>query len=545
MIVRELYALFGFQVDKQSAGTVDKQIGGFISKLKGLAAVASTIGAAVVLKGIAESVGRAGDELDTAAQRLGIGTQALQELRFAADRADVSQEELGAGLRILSRNAFEAANGNKELTERFRRAGIELRDGLGKVKTGDVLLRELADGTNALGDENERLGLVLALAGRSATALIPLLKLGSKNMDEQAKRAQALGDVLDTALIQQASAWDDSQKDVASTLKGIRNAIGKGLLPVLTMINRAWAKLIETHGVFVRTTITTALESIGQLVGGVARSLLTVADVTLSWVGGLSKLNSEILGVTTGIIALVALLALPGGPLLVLLALIGLIIEDFMVWREGGESVIGDLVASLKMLGDQFPWLRELLGGVVDGFLWLASVITDYVGGAIAAVLAGLQFLVEFFTLGPAQAAKNLLAIWGEMWLALGKPVVEAVDFWKTKIEEVLNWIASKIPGVSKLLGGFGGGIGNAALDFFAPAGGKAPANLAAAPAAAALPGATRNMANSQTNNVSIAVDARGVSDPQAVGDIFDQRVEAVLERQNRNVLSTFAIAGG
>ena len=55
------------------------------------------------------------DELSTVANRLGVSTDQLQQLRFMAERSDVSVEALQSGMSRLAVKIGEAASGSRSV----------------------------------------------------------------------------------------------------------------------------------------------------------------------------------------------------------------------------------------------------------------------------------------------------------------------------------------------------------------------------------------------------------------------------------------------
>ncbi len=69
--------------------------------------------------------------LGETAQQLGVTTDALQEYRYAATQAGLSQEEMDKALAKLTRTIGEAANGSKKQVEAFNSLGIAVKDANG------------------------------------------------------------------------------------------------------------------------------------------------------------------------------------------------------------------------------------------------------------------------------------------------------------------------------------------------------------------------------------------------------------------------------
>jgi hypothetical protein len=95
-----------------------------IRTLGGALAGVATVG------GLAALVDRslsAADVIGETASKIGIGVEALQELRFAASLAGVEQQTLDMALQRFVRRVAEAANGTGEAKDALAQMGIALR----------------------------------------------------------------------------------------------------------------------------------------------------------------------------------------------------------------------------------------------------------------------------------------------------------------------------------------------------------------------------------------------------------------------------------
>ena len=104
-----------FDSVKRNLGDVERVAGSLSSTLAGLGAGLS----AGALIGFVRSSIDAADNLGKLSQKVGVTVESLSELQYAGKLADVSTEQLGDGLRKLSVNLTEAANGSKEMRAAF------------------------------------------------------------------------------------------------------------------------------------------------------------------------------------------------------------------------------------------------------------------------------------------------------------------------------------------------------------------------------------------------------------------------------------------
>jgi hypothetical protein len=80
-------------------------------------------------------LGRRRDRQD--ADKIGVGVEALQELRFAAKASGVEQQTLDMALQRFTRRAAEAAQGTGEAKDALAQMGIALRDQSGNLRRSE------------------------------------------------------------------------------------------------------------------------------------------------------------------------------------------------------------------------------------------------------------------------------------------------------------------------------------------------------------------------------------------------------------------------
>jgi lambda family phage tail tape measure protein len=172
-----------------------------IHALGGVLAGVATVGGLTAL--IDRSISAA-DAIGKTADKIGVGVEALQELRFAANLAGVEQRTMDMALQRFTRRVGEAAKGTGEAKEALATMGIALKDQSGHIRRSEDLLGDVADALKAVEDPAERLRLAFKLFDSEGVALINMLVGGSDALEEMRQRAQDLGIVLDESLVRNA-----------------------------------------------------------------------------------------------------------------------------------------------------------------------------------------------------------------------------------------------------------------------------------------------------------------------------------------------------
>jgi len=173
------------QVFRQVSGSVGTLQRSFervqlpVASLQGL--LASLTGGAVIA-GFRALVG-AIDDLDEAAQGIGIAATSLANLRQGALEAGVNAEQLDTALTRLNVRVSEAADGNEEAARLFRALGVAVRDAGGEARPADQVLKDLAGRFSSLQDGTDKARLAVELFGRSGAELIPFLNQGADGLE--------------------------------------------------------------------------------------------------------------------------------------------------------------------------------------------------------------------------------------------------------------------------------------------------------------------------------------------------------------------------
>lgn len=370
--IRELLVAIG--VD---AGDADKQVerlDGALADLKevmlGVVAVATAVTGAIV--GIAVSAASAGDAVAKGAERTGIGVVSYQELAFAASQSAVELTMLEAALGKQALALDQAAQGSGAAVDAYARLGISTTQlaGLG----ADEAFLLTASALAAVTDETTRTGIATAIYGEQARQLMPLLMEGGEGMAALGQMAHDLGLVLSPGAVKAASLFGDTLDQVWAIVLGVRNAIGLQLAPVLTdlMVRfREWyaanAKLIQQK---LEGYVDTLIAGIGALVRMAEAADLVVTRVFGGWGPVLAALAAAaaVVGVVFtalgalkvwGALAALKAVAVAAGASLgtlvaialaaaAQLAILGLVIDDIVVYFRGGDSAIGRFIARFR-----------------------------------------------------------------------------------------------------------------------------------------------------------------------------------------------------
>lgn len=206
--------------------------------LSGMAGIGlSATAAAAAIGATVKVAADYGDQLDNMAQRTGVAVEELARLQYAAKLSDTSTEALGKGIGNLSKLMVGAAYGGAESGKLFERFGISLRNADGTMRSTTEVLYDLSDVFTAMPDGPEKTALAMEVFGKKMHAeLIPLLNQGSAGLRAMGDEAERLGLVLSAEQTKAAADFNDNLDRLAMLSKSVAVNLGSLLIPSLNQL---------------------------------------------------------------------------------------------------------------------------------------------------------------------------------------------------------------------------------------------------------------------------------------------------------------------
>jgi len=260
---------------------VDGQLGSLSATAKKAgAAIAAAISVGAITSWVKASIDAA-DANRKSAQSAGLAVEEYTALQYAAKLAGVEAGSLNSAMARLNRTIAEAAVGGNNQEAAFTRIGIAVRDSAGNLKTGDVILAEIADRFKELPDGVQKSAIAMELFGRSGTQLIPLLNGGADGLADLRKEAEALGLVMSDTQAAQAEVFNDNLTRLGEASSGAANRVAGELLPNLVDLSDLLVDLNKDAGA---TTI------VANVLGGAVKVLASAALIAGNGFGSLGRL---------------------------------------------------------------------------------------------------------------------------------------------------------------------------------------------------------------------------------------------------------------
>lgn len=314
-----------------------KSVGGLISTYVGFKKILSEV------MGFAAG----GEELVLMAQQAGVGAETLERYGVALQNYGGGLSSAASTLQNLNQQMQDLKFGNGgQIQEAALRYGISI-EGKGGLATGEEMLFNIAKRMEGLGEsEQSDLGRKLGLD----PSTIALLQGGVAGLTAELERASQYT-LYSQEDLENSRKFQMALRELQQSIAKVWAVVSRALLPVITKVMDVvsdFFQFLSDHKGFVL-----------GLLGAISAAL------------GIIAIKSVI--ATAPFWLMVAAIAAVG-------AAIGLLIDDFLTFKECGDSVIGWVA---ERFADMFLWLFEM-GDKIGNFF--GSIWDKMLAGAIAAV---------------------------------------------------------------------------------------------------------------------------------------------------------------
>lgn len=367
----------GALVDFASLSVAEKAVGSFSDKIVNLAKWA---GAAIAAGSVAVALQRTADkfnDLGDVVSRVGNATvKELDRLGYVAELTGSDANTATASFENLSRTIGEAAQGIGRGAQVFEKLGLSAKDAQGNVKTTTQVLDEIKVKIQDLSKAEQsayiqRLGLDRTMIGMLTSDTTEII-------DQYNKRTEALGINVDEAA-ELGAKYNDAIKVTERGFDDIITAFVLRVLPSITTAIERVSKLIDENAGLIKI-----------YVEPIAASVSIGADLVTGFITGVGKLF-KVLGkwpVYIGAVTVAWKLlnavfkASPIGRIITLVmglvTAIGLLIDDYETWKEGGKSFFDWSAAQVWFdhMSKIFDALKTIVGNFFSADWWKSKTET-------------------------------------------------------------------------------------------------------------------------------------------------------------------------
>ena len=228
------------------------------------------------------------DSLDKASLRLGINTDQLQRMRYAAQLAGVNQETFDTSLQRMTRRISEANKGNVGYIRALREIGLNFRD-LENMNAGDQF-DAVMQGLAGIGNQGARVRLAMQFFDTEGVRLVQMLGQGFDHM-KRTMEAMPADLLLTEEQVRNGVRLNDNLSIMrAIIMGGLRSAVADTFPAMNESMENINAQLLE----MIRSD---AFRKIAAQSGEVAKAIAALVanegiPLLLTGLKGLSELNA-------------------------------------------------------------------------------------------------------------------------------------------------------------------------------------------------------------------------------------------------------------
>lgn len=240
-----------------AAGTSSKRLavlGKSFRMVQALAAPAALLGFSGALYRMGKDAAAAAQHLDDTATKLGVTTDFLQEMTFAAERNGMSSQALEMALQRVGRRIGEIANfGKGEAKDALDEMGISIVGAEGRFKDLEEILPEVADKLAQVTDRGRQLSLAQKLFDSEGVQFVNVLGRGADALERLRREAHEVGYVMDEALIRKGAETNRQLETMWKVVDVQLNSALVDLGPVIQEVVSGFAEMARWMGAIVES----------------------------------------------------------------------------------------------------------------------------------------------------------------------------------------------------------------------------------------------------------------------------------------------------
>lgn len=359
------------------------------------AAVQAVKDLAGALKDAAVDSAAYADEIITLSAQTHLSTDTLQEFQYMSELVDVDLNTVTGSLTKLTKNMSAAAGGSKSTTEAFNSIGVSVSDSNGNLRSAEDVFYDVIDALGKMDNETERDAAAMAIFGKSAKELNPLIDAGTGAIAAFAEEAHATGYVLDGETLDSLGAVDDSFQRMKTTMTATRNQIIAQFAPALA----------EGGNQLLSFAQSVDWQQVGSIIGSVVSKVASYIPTIISTV------QNVVSYMQTNVIPTV---------------------ERVWTTVEPVLSKVGALVEEV------FPEIVEIIGAALEAISAAIDFAWPYIETVISNTINNVRNVINI-------VMKLLKGDWRGAWDAIKKLVSDRINQIKTTVTTVFNAVKSTV----------------------------------------------------------------------------------------------------
>ena len=399
-------------------------------------------GVTAALGTITYKAGKTADELNTLSKQTGISTKDLQLYAAAADLTDVSVDAMAKSHQKLKKSMLNSKDG-KGQADYFKQLGVDITNADGSLRDANDVFDETIAALGKMENETERDAIAMALFGKSAGELNPIIEDGGETYRKVSEMMSKYGlEPIDQEALDKAGEFNDQIDTIklvfTQAVQIIGTKLASYLLPAMKKATGYAAKLAEK----IASLSGKRLAKFGGFTAALAAlsPVLIVVGKALQLFGGKMKKVAETVakvGVKFPKVAkALRLIANPVALIVAALAGLGLAIG------KSGKSA-DDLVKMFdKMVKKGAKKFSEIIPKVVGV---LKNIAASVVKNA-PVIIQGLSTLIEAILNAFIKYAPKLIAGAAKLFTSLVTGLTKIMPKLLTALANLIGAVIKKLP---------------------------------------------------------------------------------------------------
>lgn len=200
------------------------------------------------------------DDMKTMSAQTGLSVETLQEFDYMSDLVDVSVDTLQGSLAKLTRSMDSFRSGNETTTKAFEKLGFTVggvyddfgnlsmgvTDAYGNLRNAEDVWYEVIDALGQVQSATERDAIAMAIFGKSAQELNPIINLGSDGLKQFAQEAHDVNYVLSDEQVNALGEAQDEWDRLSKYWEGVQHQIAAELAPAVKDLILAFTELVKS-----------------------------------------------------------------------------------------------------------------------------------------------------------------------------------------------------------------------------------------------------------------------------------------------------------
>ena len=410
--------------------------------MAGLSQAAGAV--SVAMAGITYKAGAMADDLNTLSKVTGISTYDLQMYAAAADLVDVSVEAMAKGHQKLKKSMLSASEGGETL-KYFEQLGISVTDSNGELRDANDVFNETIQALGKMENETERDAIAMAIFGKSAGELNPLIEDGGETYAKVAKIMEEHGlEPISQEVLDQANAFNDSLDTIKLVATQALQIIGSKIAAYLVPIMEKVADKVAAFAEWLASQDGEVLAKIMGILGAIAliSPALIVVGKVISMVGSAIQTATQIVG---GLSKAMSFLA--ANPIVLVIAAVAALVAGIVYLWKTNENfrnfIISMWTAITTFFSNTITAIKTFFINGLNAIKAAWSAVTGFFSGlwsGIKNVFSGVASWFGSVFSNAWQAIKSKFSSWSSFWGGLWTSI-------KNKFSSIGTHIASAISG--------------------------------------------------------------------------------------------------